>query len=242
VLREVDLAVAEGQLVAITGANGAGKTTLLRCLGGLTRPAGGEVRWLGRLASADPSAKRLVGMASHESFVYPHLTARENLVFAARMYDLTDPDLHAGQWLRAVGLDGHADRLSAQFSKGMRQRLALARALMHQPRIVLLDEPFAGLDAEAADWLVNLLGELRAGCCTVCFATHDRQRAETLADRIVRLESGRLVESAADDGTPGGEKGTGTFCRNGPEAGTDAQRWSSYKRCLSPFPPTLRAA
>ena len=84
-------------------------------------------------------------------------------MFAARMYGLADPALHAGQWLSAVGLDGHADRLSAQFSKGMRQRLALARAMMHQPRIVLLDEPFAGLDVEAADWLVNLLGELRVG-------------------------------------------------------------------------------
>ena len=147
------------------------------------------------------------------------------------MYDLADPARHADRWLAAVGLDGHADRLCAQFSKGMRQRLALARALMHQPRIVLLDEPFAALDAEAADWLANLLGELRTGHCAVCFTTHDRRRAETLADRIVRLECGRLVESAADDG----ERGTGTFCRNGPSG-------ASHKRCLSPFPPNLRAA
>ena len=199
----MDLLVEEGQLIAITGRNGAGKTTLLRCLGGLTRPTSGEVRWLGQIAAASPSVKRLVGIQSHENCVYPHLTARENLLFAARMYDLGDPVSHASRWLSAVGLASHADRLAAKFSKGMRQRLALARALMYRPRIVLLDEPFAGLDTEAADWLVNLLNELRLGRSAVCLATHDRPWAETFADRVLRLECGRLVEGVADNGTLG---------------------------------------
>jgi ABC-type multidrug transport system ATPase subunit len=141
-------------------------------------------------------------MASHESFAYPHLTARENILFAARMYGLADPALHAARWLSAVGMEGCADRLAAQCSKGMRQRLALARALMHQPRIVLLDEPFAGLDAEASVWLAELLNELRSAGCAVCFTTHDRRQAETLACRIVQMKAGRLVELTTDDGAP----------------------------------------
>ena len=198
-LDSLDLDVGSRQIFTMLGRNGAGKTTLLRCLGGLSRPTCGTVRWLGQPAAASPCGKRLVGMASHETCVYPHLTARENLLFAARMYDLRDPAQHVGRWLSAVGLASHADRLAAQFSQGMRQRLALARALVHQPRIVLLDEPFAGLDTEAAAWLVDLLNELRVGRSAVCLATHDRPWAETISARVVRLESGRLVECAADD-------------------------------------------
>jgi heme ABC exporter ATP-binding subunit CcmA len=197
VLSQVDLRVAAGECVALTGANGAGKTTLLRCLAGALRPSAGEVRWFGRLAGADAATRRLLGMVAHESFLYPHLTVRENLVFAARMCGLPDPLGQADRWLDSVGLRPHAHRPSAQLSKGMRQRLAVVRALVHDPPILLLDEPFSALDAAGSQWLLGLLLELRGRGRTVCFTTHDPQKARLLSDRVFCLQSGGLLELAA---------------------------------------------
>ncbi len=203
VLRELDFQIAEGQTVAITGANGAGKTTLLRCLASLSRPTAGEVRLLGHPASAGAVVRRLVGFAAHETFLYPYLTARENLVFTARMYDVPDPVRRANQLIRSVGLSLHADRWSAKLSRGMRQRLAVVRALVHDPPILLLDEPFSGLDEAATRWLVDLLLDLRTRQRTVCFTTHDPQAARSLADRILHLRSGRIEERSRSRQTSG---------------------------------------
>ncbi len=198
VLDGIDLEVAEGETLALTGANGAGKTTLLRCLASLTRPTAGEVFWRGRRAAGDASARRLLGMVAHESSAYPQLTVRENLLFTARMQGLHRPVTRADEWIRSVGLETHAHSLVARISRGMKQRLALARALIHDPPILLLDEPFSGLDAGGRDWLVALLAGLRDRGRTVCFSTHDVYAAETLADRVVYLQSGRLKELGKD--------------------------------------------
>jgi heme exporter protein A len=192
VLHELDLQIAEGQTVALTGANGAGKTTLLRCLALVSRPTAGEVRWFGNPAPAGAAARRLIGLAAHESFLYPYLTVRENLLFVARMYDVPDPVGRAEQLIRRIGLGPCADRWSSALSRGMRQRLAVVRALVHDPPIVLLDEPFAGLDEAASIWLAGLLSDLRARRRTVCFTTHDPRIARNLAHRILHLRSGRI--------------------------------------------------
>jgi ABC-type multidrug transport system ATPase subunit len=179
----------------LTGANGAGKTTLLRCLAGILRPTAGEARVFGRPAGADPESRRLVGMAAHESFLYPHLTALENLLFAARMNDVPQPRRRAEAMLESAALERHADRLASRLSKGMRQRLAVLRAVVHDPAVLLCDEPFAGLDAEGTAWLAGLFASLRARGRTLCFSTHDLDSARRLADRVVRIEAGRAEET-----------------------------------------------
>ncbi len=194
VLRDVTFDVPVGQCVALTGANGAGKTTLLRCLASITRPTSGEVRWFGRLANKDPDARRLIGAVSHESHLYPHLSLRENLAFAARMYDLAEPVRRADRMLEDLGLAPHRQRLPMEISKGMRQRLAVARAVIHDPAILLLDEPFSGLDAEGSDWLCRLVSQLRERQRTICFSAHDPQRVQQLADRVLELRAGRAWE------------------------------------------------
>ncbi len=194
VLRQVELAIPAGQTVALTGANGAGKTTLLRCLAALNRPSSGEVFWFERPARANSPACRLLGVVMHESWIYPHLTVRENLLFSARMYGIPEPSKPIERWLRCVGLERHCHDFSACLSRGMRQRLALARALIHDPRILLWDEPFSGLDRESSAWLRELLGMLRGEGKTVCFSTHDADVAQNHADRVLRLHAGRLWE------------------------------------------------
>jgi len=199
ILRALNFEIFEGQTVALTGTNGAGKTTLLRCLASLSRPTAGELRWFGHPASAAVTIRRSIGFAAHESFLYPNLTAKENLVFAARMYDVPDPEARAAWLIRSAGLESHSARWAAKLSRGMRQRLAVVRALVHDPPIVLLDEPFSGLDEKAARWLVGLLVELHGRRRTVCFTTHDRQIASSLADRIFHLRSGQLEEIAVNE-------------------------------------------
>jgi ABC-type multidrug transport system ATPase subunit len=195
VLGGIDLAIAAGERVALVGANGAGKTTLLRCLASILRPTDGEVRWFGR-AAGNPAARRLIGMAAYETRLYPHLTLRENLLFFARMYDVPKPLGRADELLERTGLRRWADRTPAEVSQGMRQRAALARALIHDPPIVLLDEPSAALDAEGCLWLCRWFDELRARGQTVCFATHDADLVRR-ADRSLELRSGRLAAGSA---------------------------------------------
>jgi heme exporter protein A len=195
VLRRLDLDVLAGQAVALTGANGAGKTTLLRCLATLTRPTAGEVRWFGQPATAHPALRRQVGMAAHEHRLYPHLSLRENLVFAARLCGVDKPQTRAEEWLERIGLTTSGHCLPAQASKGMRQRASVARALIHEPRILLLDEPFSGLDQASSRWLKGLLLDLRGAGRTICFASHDDRQTHVLADRVWELRSGELDEA-----------------------------------------------
>ncbi len=193
VLRGVDVALGEGEVAVLVGANGSGKTTLLRCLSGLCRPDRGCVRLFGRPVREGSQRARL-GLVGHESYLYPQLTARENLQFAARMCGLRRPQQRVDELLDRTGLAPWADRPAGQLSRGMRQRLSLARALVHRPSVLLLDEPFTGLDAGWTEWLVRLLAGLRADGCCVFLATHRPESCQAVADRVLRLERGRLVQ------------------------------------------------
>ncbi|MGA2256275.1 MAG: heme ABC exporter ATP-binding protein CcmA [Thermoguttaceae bacterium] len=197
VLDDIDLHVAAGESIVLTGSNGAGKTTLLRTMAALLRPTSGEVLWFGEKTSSRHENRRLIGMVAHENRLYPHLTLRENLVFAARMCDVARPQNRAESLLETVGLLAHGDRTPPVLSKGMRQRLSLARALIHDPPILLLDEPFEGLDADAEHWLISLLQELRRQSRTLCFVLHDEAKTWRLADRVLCLRQGQLLQVAA---------------------------------------------
>ncbi len=194
VLREVDLGIAAGQCVALMGSNGSGKTTLLRCLAGITRPDSGQVRWFGRPAAESPNDRRLVGMVTHESRLYAHLSMRENLVFAARMCAVDEPARSADTLLKQMGLQALADRQVRKISRGTQQRLALGRALIHDPPILLFDEPFSGLDLIGRDWLSRYLKEQTENGRAICFVTHDLELARQLADRTLILVNGILAE------------------------------------------------
>ncbi|MGA2798700.1 MAG: heme ABC exporter ATP-binding protein CcmA [Thermoguttaceae bacterium] len=192
ILNNLHLEIAVGESVAIAGANGSGKTTLLRCMAGLARIQGGEVRWFGRPAADPPASRSLVGMAAHDGFLYPHLSARENLVFAARMHAVSNPSRQADCLLQAAGLEPYAFREARKLSRGMRQRLSILRAIIHDPKILILDEPFAALDVAGMNWLGSTLQELRRRGCTLCFTTHDLLLAKTHADRVLELCGGVL--------------------------------------------------
>ncbi len=192
VLRDVSLRVAAGETVALFGPNGAGKSTLLRVCATLMTPTSGSLTLFGTSA-ASRDARRRVGLVAHQSFLYPDLTARENLLFYAGMYGLTDTGRLVGAWLARVDLEGAGDRPVRTFSRGMEQRLSLARALLHDPELLLLDEPWSGLDAAAADWLDRLLVELRARGRTIVAATHDFARGLAVADRAIILHRGRIA-------------------------------------------------
>ncbi len=192
VLREVSLRVGIGEILAVFGPNGAGKSTMLRVLAGLVAPSAGTLRVFGGTAIG-AVVRRRIGLVAHQSFLYPDLTARENLRFYARMYALADAEARVQAWLERVDLAQASERPVRLFSRGMEQRLALARALLHDPELILLDEPWSGLDAAAADWLAGLLGELRDRGRTVLVATHDFQRGLDVATRVLIVHRGRVV-------------------------------------------------
>ncbi|MAT68331.1 MAG: heme ABC exporter ATP-binding protein CcmA [Planctomycetaceae bacterium] len=192
VLREIDLQVAAGECVALMGPNGAGKSTLLGCLVGVVRPACGEVSLFGKNAR-NRDARRQVGFAGQEPGLYAELSARENLIFSGRMYGVQNVNQHVSRLLEESNLTSAADRPVAQLSQGMRQRVAVLRAMVHQPQLVVLDEPSARLDTAGKQWLASLLTRCRDHGQTVCFASHDVAQCRTLADRIVQLDAGRIV-------------------------------------------------
>ena len=192
VLRDVGLRITAGETIALFGPNGAGKSTLLRVCGTLMTPTAGALRLFGG-DGRSAAARRRIGLVAHQSFLYPDLTARENLLFYSSLYGLADGARLADAWLARVDLADACDRPVRAFSRGMEQRLSLARALLHDPELVLLDEPWSGLDAAAADWLDALLGELRARGRTVVAATHDFARGLGVADRAVILHRGRIA-------------------------------------------------
>jgi heme exporter protein A len=191
-LAALDLELAAGASLAVLGANGAGKSTLLRLVAGLARPSAGALFVAGRSAH-DPRARGRVGLIGHSSFLYPLLSARENLVFAARLHRVPDPAARADRLLADEGLSEVAGRPAGTFSRGMAQRLAIARGLVHDPPIVLLDEPFTGLDDPAAERLATRLAALRREGRTLVLVTHDVRRAAELADEAAVLARGRLV-------------------------------------------------
>ncbi len=193
-LAHIDLACESGDIVGLLGPNGAGKSTLLAILATLLTPSSGSVRYGGQtLAEAGPALRGRLGFLAHDLYLYPELTARENLAFFARLYALDHPDRRAGEALEQAGLASRADDQVARFSRGMRQRVALERALIHRPRLLLLDEPFTGLDQMSTMALVTRLRGLSATGCVVILATHDLDVVDTLLTRAVYLQQGRAV-------------------------------------------------
>ena len=194
VLRGVSLEVPAGQTVVLLGPNGAGKTTLLRILATLLRPTAGEVYIHGEDAIRRPKRVRhLLGYVSHQPLVYPDLTAEENLHFYARLYGLSTPERRVRDMLEMVGLARRAQDLVRTFSRGMVQRLTIARALLHNPPVLLLDEPDTGLDPQASTMLVQLLREIAQAGRTVLFTTHNLSRGVDFADRVLILAGGQVV-------------------------------------------------
>ena len=194
----VTFAVARGQILGLLGPNGAGKSTLLAVLGTLLRPTSGSIRFGTRdVSTGDDLLRAHIGVLGHDLFLYPELTARENLSFFAALYGISDADGVARRALEHAGLIDRADDLVSSFSRGMRQRVALERALIHRPRLVLLDEPFTGLDDASTAALVGRLKALREDGAIVVFATHDLDLAEGLLDEAVFLRDGRMVHSVA---------------------------------------------
>jgi len=192
VLRGVDLDVRGGEMLAIAGPNGAGKTTLLRLLAGLMRPSRGEVHIRGaRLTRDDPAPRRAIGLLSHHTFLYDDLTPSENLQFTARLYGLPDPAAAIRLALDEVGLSARADTPVRHLSRGLLQRAAIARALLHQPDILLLDEPFTGLDAPAADRFRALLASQLARGRALILVSHHLAEAWDLATHVAVLTGGR---------------------------------------------------
>jgi heme ABC exporter ATP-binding subunit CcmA len=191
VLRGVDLTVQAGEAVAVAGPNGAGKTTLLRLLAGLVRPHAGDVRVLGHpVRGGDAGGRRGLGFVSHQSLLYDDLTLAQNLAFAARLYGLPRPGEAARRALEAAGLGSRAEESPRRLSRGMAQRAAIARALLHGPRVLLLDEPFTALDAASADRLRGeLVGRLAEGLGLV-IVTHRLSEVWGVATRVAVLAEG----------------------------------------------------
>lgn len=188
-LRQVDLELNEGETLSLLGPNGAGKSTLLRIAAGLAAPSQGQVEIQG--AAHD---RRAVGYLGHATLLYPELTAKENLVFVGRLYGLHTPDQRADQLLEEEGLARVAHRRAGGFSRGMAQRLAIARARVHDPRLLLLDEPFTGLDVPAMEDLTRRLQALRDQGQSWILVTHEVERAATLADSALLVLGGRIVQ------------------------------------------------
>lgn len=193
----VSLRLDAGDFLSVFGPNGAGKTSLLRLLAGGLRPTAGEVRVSGvPLTIGDRAARGRIGILSHLSFLYGRLTARENLLFHGRLHGLKDLDPRVSDRLAGVGLERYADSPVDTLSRGTVQRLAVARALLHDPEIVLLDEPYTGLDAYAGAMLQELLSALKDGGRTVVMVTHNLGRGLELADRVAIQVRGRFVFEA----------------------------------------------
>jgi heme exporter protein A len=194
-LSRVSAQAAQGEILGVLGPNGAGKSTLIGILATLLRPTAGRVRYGDAAADAGAALRARIGVLGHDLFLYPELTARENLEFFAGLHGVDDPAAAASDALKRAGLDARADDPVSSFSRGMRQRVALERALIHRPRLVLLDEPFTGLDDASASALVARLRGLREAGAIVIVATHDLELAEQLLDHALFLRDGRPAAS-----------------------------------------------
>lgn len=193
-LRGIDLRVTQGEIVALFGANGAGKTTLLRILSGRLRPTGGTAQVAGLHVGRDGDKVRsVIGVLAHGHQLYEALSARENLAFAAAMLGLERPGERVSQALSRVGLEASAESKVRSFSSGMKRRLALAKLMLHDPKVILLDEPYASLDLQATKLLEEALMASKASGAAAILATHNLTMGFGVADRLVILRQGRLA-------------------------------------------------
>jgi heme exporter protein A len=200
VLKGLDFQVEQGEFVALMGPNGAGKTTFLRILSSLSRPSLGEIRVAGyRLPGQASSVRRRLGIVSHQPLLYGDLTAEENLQFYARMYNLPQADQRIREVLELVGLAPRRRDLVRTFSRGMQQRLAIGRAVLHDPEVMLFDEPHTGLDQDACQMLDTVLRDVAARGRTVVMTSHDLARVAALASRFDVLSRGVITASVQRD-------------------------------------------
>ncbi len=203
-LAGVDFALSAGECLALFGPNGAGKTTLLRVLAGLLKPTAGRARIAGVQLPAGAEARAAVGLISHNSMLYEALTARENVEFVARLYGLPNPRVAAADALRQMRIDDRGETMVRALSRGMQQRVSIARAVVHGPRVLLLDEPYSGLDEGGASALTALLGELRRSGAALIIVTHNLAEGLALATQSAIMQAGRFVhhelEPTADHG------------------------------------------
>jgi heme exporter protein A len=191
-LRDIRLRVEPGACLALIGRNGAGKTTLLRTIAGFSKPGKGEVRIFGQ-SPRETVARRQIGFLGHGIGVYDELSALENLLLFGRLFGLSDPNRSAREWLERTGLDRVRNGLVREFSRGMRQRLAVARAFLHEPSVLLLDEPFTALDDKAIAVLQGLLREGLAEGKTIVMSTHQLREALELASHVALLVRGKVA-------------------------------------------------
>lgn len=196
-LRGVTLDVPQGESLVIFGPNGAGKTTLLKIAATLVRPTSGTLRLFGADPRRDEMIRRMVGVVSHHSYLYAGLTAVENLQFAARLYGIPEAPARAEALIDAVGLWDRRHDPVHTYSRGMMQRLSIARALVHDPSLLLLDEPYTGLDRHAATLFTGLLEQLR-GARTIVVTTHSIEQGLALADRVAILVDGMIAYEGRD--------------------------------------------
>jgi len=191
-LRDVGIDASPGSCLALIGRNGAGKTTLLRIVAGFSRAQRGKIRIHGK-EPREAETRRLMGFIGHGISVYDELSALENLVLFGKLYGLADPRRSALEWLERTGLERVRNGLVREFSRGMRQRLAVARAFLHEPSVLLLDEPFTALDDRAIAVLQRLLREALAAGKTVVMSTHQLREALELASHVALLTRGQLA-------------------------------------------------
>jgi heme exporter protein A len=197
ILRGVNLTVPAATAAMIVGRNGAGKSTLVRLLAGLSTPTAGEALLFGlRSRMLEPGARRRLAIVTHQSFLYPNLTARENLEFYARLYGVADARAEIFHWIERVGLSSAADTRVRTFSRGMEQRLTLARAMLTRPEVLLMDEPFAALDADGVAIVTAILREAIARGCAVLLTAHQPLAIDGLRFALYEIVRGRLLTLA----------------------------------------------
>ena len=196
-LHKVTFRASAGQIVGVLGPNGAGKSTLLGVLSTMLAPTSGQVSYGGHGVAAGAPLRARIGVLGHDLFLYPELTARENLRFFADLHGVADPATRVTTALAQAVLETRADEPVSTYSRGMRQRVALERALIHAPRLVLLDEPFTGLDDASAAALLVRLRALREAGGIVVAATHDLDLTDGLFDRALFIRDGRVVDDLA---------------------------------------------
>jgi heme exporter protein A len=191
-LRAVSLTIAPGECVVFAGRNGSGKTTLLRIAAKLVRPSRGTLSFSGQSPTGEDHAIR-PGFVAHATMVYDELTAEENLLLFARLQEVAQPENRVDALLKEVGLSDRRASLVRTFSRGMRQRVAIARALLHEPAVLLLDEPATGLDPQGVTWLADAIRRLRDSGRTILMSLHGESEISSLGTRAIRLDAGSIA-------------------------------------------------